>query len=331
MNEVLKQAIDWIDRGHGVALAGVVSTWGSSPRQAGSQLAINEKGRFVGSISGGCIESFVVSEAIDVIEDGEPQLLEYGVSDQSAQEVRLSCGGTVRVFVERAPPSEQLQRLVAREAVARVVDLDSGKSLIVDEIGAQGVLELDAETLEQVRGMLRRKVSGTLTLAAMELFVTSYGRPRRLIIIGAVHIAQVLAPMATAIGFDVVVVDSRPAFGRDDRLPGVTIIRQPTHKAMRQLAPDSDTSVVALAHDPILDDPALHAALQSAAAYIGCLGSRRTHAMRLDRLHLAGFAERDLARLHGPIGLDIGGRSPGEIAVSILAEIIAVASGKVKQ
>ena len=135
MKEVLKQAIDWIDGGHGVALAGVVSTWGSSPRQAGSQLAINEKGRFVGSISGGCIESFVVSEAIDVIEDGEPQLLEYGVSDQSAQEVRLSCGGTVRVFVERAPPSEQLQRLVTGAAVARVVDLASGKSLIVDEVG----------------------------------------------------------------------------------------------------------------------------------------------------------------------------------------------------
>ncbi len=156
----------------------------------------------------------------------------------------------------------------------------------------------------------------------------THTRPRKLIIVGAVHIAQILAPMATAIGFEVTVIDSRPAFARPERLPGVSIIQQRSEQAMQELTIDSRTALAILAHDPILDDPALHAALASPAYYIGCLGSRRTHAGRLGRLREAGFDEQALERLHAPVGLDIGGRSAGEIAVSILAEIIAVGNGK---
>jgi xanthine dehydrogenase accessory factor len=328
-DEVLKQAIAWMDEGHGVALAVVVSTWGSSPFPVGSQLAINDSGAFVGSVSGGCIEPFVISEAIDVIAEGEPQNLEYGVSDETAREVRLTCGGNIRVFVMRAPPQAELKRLIGDPPITWVIDLASGATLMVNAECATGALLLSEDSLNQVYSLHKQGAGSTVIRQdETELFVMTHARPRKLIVVGAVHTTQILAPMASAIGFDVTVVDSRPAFANPERLPAITIIRQRTELAMQQLCIDSRTALVILAHDPILDDPALHAALVSPAYYIGCLGSRRTHALRLDRLREAGFDEQVLERLYAPVGLDIGGRSPGELAVSILAEIIAVGNGK---
>ncbi len=328
-DEVLRQAIAWIDEGHGVALAIVVDTWGSSPCPVGSQLAINDSGAFVGSVSGGCIEPLVISEAIDIIADGEPQSLEYGVSDEMAREVRLTCGGNIRVFVMRAPPRAELEKMMGDSPVTRVIDLTNGATLMVDETGVTGALRLSEDSLNQVHCLHKQGAGGTVIREAeTELFVMTHTRPRKLIIVGAVHIAQLLAPMAIAIGFEVTVIDSRPAFAKSERLPGVTIIHQRSEQAMQGLTIDSRTALALLAHDPILDDPALHTALGSPAYYIGCLGSRRTHAGRLDRLRAAGFDEQTLERLHAPVGLDIGGRSAGEIAVSILAEIIAVGNGK---
>ncbi len=328
-DEVLRQAIAWMDEGHGVALAIVVDTWGSSPCPVGSQLAINDGGAFVGSVSGGCIEPFVISEAIDIIADGEPQCLEYGVSDETAREVRLTCGGRIRVFVMRAPPRAELEQMMGDSPVTRVIDLATGATLMLDDTGVAGELQLGEDNLNQVHCLHKQGAGGTVIRESeTELFVMTHTRPRKLIIIGAVHIAQILAPMATAIGFEVTVIDSRPAFAKSERLPGVTVIHQRTEKAMQELAIDSRTALAILAHDPILDDPALHTALGSPAYYIGCLGSRRTHAGRLDRLREAGFDEEMLERLHAPVGLDIGGRSAGEIAVSILAEIIAVGYGR---
>lgn len=328
-DDVLQQAIAWIDQGHGVALAVVVSTWGSSPRPVGSQLAINDTGAFVGSVSGGCIEPFVISEAIDIIAEGEPQDLEYGVTDEQAQEVRLTCGGNIRVFVERAPPRAELEKMAGDRPVTRVVDLTSSAALMVDDDSAAGALVLSEDTLNEVRCLHKQGTGGVVIREGdAELFVMTYTRPRKLVVVGAAHIAQILAPMAVAIGFEVSVIDSRPAFAKPDRLPGVTIVHERTEQAVQRLSLDSRTAFVILAHDPILDDPALHAALASPAYYIGCLGSRRTHAQRLDRLRGAGFGEDALKRLYAPVGLDIGGRSSGEIAVSILAEIIAVGNGK---
>ncbi|MCP4331440.1 MAG: XdhC/CoxI family protein [Gammaproteobacteria bacterium] len=328
-DDVLQQAITWMDEGHGVALAVVVNTWGSSPCPAGSQLAVNDKGVFVGSVSGGCIEPFVISEAIDVIAAGEPQSLEYGVSDEQAREVRLTCGGSLRVFVMCAPPRAELKKMMGDSPVTRVIDLANGATLMVDDTSVTGALRLSEDSLNQVHCLHKQGGGGTVIREAeSELFVMTHSRPRKLIIIGAVHIAQILAPMATAIGFEVTVIDSRPAFARSERLPGVSVIHQRTEQAMQGLIIDSRTALAILAHDPILDDPALHTALESPAYYIGCLGSRRTHAGRLDRLREAGFDEETLERLHAPVGLDIGGRSAGEIAVSILAEIVAVGNGK---
>lgn len=328
-DDVLKQAIAWMEQSHGVALGTVVSTWGSSPRPVGSQMAINDKAAFAGSVSGGCIESFVISEAIDIIAEGEPQDLTYGVTDEQAAEVRLTCGGTIRVFVERAPPLAELERMAGDPPVTRVVDLASGAALMVDDEGATGALALSEDRLNEVLCLHKQGVSGVVVReGGVELFVKTYTRPRKLVVVGAVHIAQILAPMATAIGFQVTVIDSRPVFATPERLPGVTLVHERTEQAVQRLPLDSRTALVILAHDPILDDPALHAALASSAYYIGCLGSRRTHAQRLDRLRGAGFGEDALKRLHGPVGLDIGGRSSGEIAVSILAEIIAVGNEK---
>lgn len=327
-DDILEQALAWRKAGHGVALATVVKTWGSSPRPVGSQLVINDRGAFAGSVSGGCIETFVVSEAIDVIAEGEPQDLSYGVSNEQAREVRLACGGTIRVFVERAPELSEIEKLVHDQPLARVVDLRTGRSAIVGEGAVEGDLGLAPDTLADVRWRLDHDQGGLLRAGEAELYLRVYAAPRKLIVIGAVHIAQALAPMATAVGFAVSVIDPRPLFATVERLPGVTVITERVDKAMAGFVLDRRSALVALAHDAILDDPALKAALASPAYYIGCLGSRRTHAARLERLREAGFADDALARLHAPIGLDIGGRSPGEIAVSILAEIIAAGNGK---
>ena len=328
-DDVLKQAIAWVEEGHSVALAVVVSTWGSSPRPVGSHLAINETGAFVGSVSGGCVESFVVSEAIDVMAEGGSQNLEYGVTDKQAEEVQLTCGGNIRVFVEQAPSLLELKKMIGNKPVTRVINLFDGATLMVEGESVTGALKLGKDTLDEVHCLHKQGVSGVVIPEDdTELFVMTYMRPRKLIIVGAVHITQKLVSMAAATGFEVIVIDSRPAFATSERLPGVTVVRERTEQAMKKLSLDSRTAVVILAHDPILDDPALHAALLSPVYYIGCLGSRRTHAKRIERLSRAGFGSDDLQRLHAPVGLDIGGRSSGEIAVSILAEIIAVGNNK---
>lgn len=323
-DKIIGQALAWIEQGHGVALATVTSTWGSSPRPVGSQLVINDRGDFAGSVSGGCVESFVVSEALDLIAEGGVLNLQYGVSDAQAMEVRLACGGSISVFVEQIPNKAVLQQLQQGQPMGRVVHTQSGQACVVDYDSVAGDLELDETALSAVRALIKHGTSANLE----KLFVQVYAQPRKLVIVGAVHIAQALAPMAVEIGFSVTVIDPRPKFATPQRLPGVAIIVERPQTAVEKITFDSWTAVLALAHDPLLDDPVLQAAMRSDAYYIGCLGSRKNHRLRLERLHKAGFDDQQLARLHGPVGLDIGGRSPGEIAISIMAQIIAVGHGK---
>ncbi len=329
MDDILGQALRWLDEGHDLALATVVKTWGSSPRPVGSQLVINDRGDFRGSVSGGCIETFVVSEAIDVIAEGEVLDLEYGVSNEQAREVRLACGGTIRVLVERAPERAVLERLHGEQPIARIVDIETGAFTVLGQDGAQGDLRLDEQVLADARLLLKHGTSGGITADGQDLFVKVHAQPRNMVIVGAVHIAQMLAPMAAAIGFRVSVIDPRPKFATPERLPGVNILTGRPEEAAEEIPLDNWTAVVALAHDPLLDDPVLIRALKSDVFYIGCLGSRKTQAARHERLRAKGFGDEDLARLHGPVGLDIGGCSPGEIAVSILAEVIAAGNDKV--
>ena len=316
LDAVLAQAARWKDAGHGVALATVVRTWGSSPRAVGSKLAVNDRGEFVGSVSGGCIEAAVIGEAQEVIAGAAPRVLSFGVSDERAWEVGLACGGRVDVYVE-AVKRETLDRLRAvraeHRAVALATPLDGGDAWLGDLSDAPAPLR------EAVGRALRSGAAEVAEIDGRSFLIEPHLPPLRLIVVGAVHVAETLAQMASLAGFAVTIVDPRRAWATEARFPGLALVTTWPDVALSELRPDARTAVVTLTHDPKLDDPALVAALASPAFYIGCLGSQKTHAARRDRLAGKG----DLARLHGPVGLRIGARAPAEIAVSILAEIIA--------
>lgn len=307
-----EQALDWVKAGKGAALATVVQTWGSAPRRAGAQMVVSGAGDMLGSVSGGCVEGAVVVEAMDALEDGAPRLLEYGVSDGDAFAVGLACGGTIKVLVEpvgAAMPQDILQELVdaraSRTACAYVVDLQIGERRL-DYSGHAARFAADRTGVEE---------DG-------RTFVAIHNPPLRLAIVGAVHIAQALVPMARIAGYDPVVIDPRAAFGSEARFPGERLLEDWPDEALAEVGVDARTALVLLTHDPKLDDPALHIALKSEAFYIGALGSTRTHAKRVERLTEAGFSPAQIGRIRGPVGLDIGAASPAEIAVSILAQMV---------
>lgn len=324
----LAQVLDWLNHGRKVAVATVVDAWGSSPCPAGSLLAICDDGRFEGSVSGGCIEGSVVTEALAVLDEGRPRLMEYGIPDDRAWEVGLACGGRLSVFVEAAAEPAMVRALVDNPPLALVTDLDSGRHALVGAAGVTGDLPLVPEVIEDARAALGEDRSRRLAGADRHLFATVFSRQLRLIVIGAVHIAQILAPMASMAGFRVTVVDPRQSFASPERFSGLDVSHDWPDEALAASALDDQTAVVTLSHDPKLDDPALQVALRSPAFYIGALGSRKTQASRSERLRSLGFGADDLARIHGPIGLDLGGRHAAEIAVAILAQIIAARYGK---
>jgi xanthine dehydrogenase accessory factor len=322
--EELSQLARWQQDGKRVAIATVVRTWGSSPRPVGSHLVMNEDGAFFGSVSGGCIEAAVIAEALEVIDNGRAHTMEFSVSDDQAWEVGLTCGGSVHVYVDTVDAqvlSSLLDAHADKRDVALVTDLEDGVKGRIYSDSEEGDLVMTAEQLAETRSLLRAGSSGVLSQAGQELFVRSYVQPLRMIIVGAVHIAQILAPMAMLAGCAVSVVDPRSAFGNAERFPGVTLNNDWPDDALEALAIDSQTAVVTLSHDPKIDDPALQVALKSSAFYIGCLGSKRTHAMRVERLAGIGLGEY-LGRINAPVGMRLGGRAAAEIAVSILAEVI---------
>ena len=332
--DVLEQVVAWRDAGRGVALATVIATWGSSPRPAGSLLAVDDAGRMVGSVSGGCVEGAVVETALEVIASGRHAQLDFGVSDERAWEVGLACGGSVQVFVDRvaapgaAPGGDWLARLQAERAAKHpavlAIDLGSGeRAILPTSTKAPDASAGDPPAAAAAREALRDDTPRLVERAEGPLFLQPFNPPLRLVIVGAVHIAQPLSRMAREAGYEVTVVDPRGAFASEARFPDTRRVGEWPDEALAALALDARTAVVTLTHDPKLDDPALAVALRSPAFYVGSLGSRRTQARRLERLAALGLDSPALARIHGPVGLDIGARSPAEIAVSILAEITA--------
>lgn len=313
IDQAPEQALAWADAGQGAALATVIETWGSAPRRVGAQLVVAGDGAMEGSVSGGCVEGAVVLEAQDVIENGGTRVLEYGVSDGDAFAVGLACGGTIRVLVEPigdgGMPVEILRELVAARAartqIAYEVALDGSARALVREGHAD---------------RFRMDRSGVTEDGAT--FVAIHNPPLRLVVVGGVHIAQYLVSMAQGAGFDPLVIDPREAFGAAARFPQARVINDWPDDAINEVGIDARTALVLLTHDPKLDDPALEIALRSDVFYIGALGSKRTHAARVERLTGAGFSEAQIARIHGPVGLDIGAAGPAEIAVSILAQMI---------
>ena len=305
-------ALDWYRAGKGAALATVVETWGSAPRPVGSQLVVSGDGEMEGSVSGGCVEGAVVIEAMEAVQTGEAKMLEFGVSDDEAFAVGLACGGRIRVLVEpvgASLPEPLLADLVAasaaRQPVAYITDPDHGKSRLAGP---------DESHLAE---RFRKDQSG---MEGSE-FIAIHNPPLRMIVVGAVHIAQALLPMARMAGYDPILVDPRPAFGSEARFENQRIVEDWPDEALDAIGLDTRTAVVTLTHDPKLDDPAITRALGSDVFYLGCLGSKRTHAKRVARLQEAGFLDAQIAKIHAPVGLDIGARGPGEIAISIMAQI----------
>ena len=327
-DNVLQQALSWIKDGKEVAIATVISTWGSSPRPIGSQLVIDNEGSFVGSVSGGCIEGSVIGEALATISDGQNRLLKFGVSNEQAWEVGLACGGDVRILVERFNKKETVTKMINDKPIAAVTNLKTGERSLVTPENIIGDLKLTTEMIENTKTALRKDVSKLHNNGGEEIFVQVFNQPLRCLIVGAVHISQALVPMAQIAGFDVTVIDPREAFATPERFPKVIIDNHWPDDSLKNLKVDPRTSVVTLTHDPKLDDPALEVALKSDAFYIGSLGSKRTHASRLERLTSQGFQETDLSRIHAPIGLDLGAVTPEEIAVTILAQMIAAKHDK---
>jgi xanthine dehydrogenase accessory factor len=311
-------ALDWHRAGRGAALATVVETWGSAPRQAGSQLVISAAGDIMGSVSGGCVEGAVVLEAVEAIADGRPRVLTYGVSDNEAFAVGLACGGTIRILVDPIADSALAPGLLASLVDARAKGLPVGLVSWLDR-PARSLAPLGSDMAVDAR--LRSDRSG---MEEDGRFIAVHNPPLRLIVVGAVHIAQPLMTIARACGYAPVLIDPRESFGAAARFPGETILHDWPDEALAGLAPDTRTAIVTLTHDPKLDDPAILAALASPVFYLGCLGSPRTHAKRLERLRAAGISEAQIARIHAPVGLAIGAKSPAEIAVSIMAQITQV-------
>jgi xanthine dehydrogenase accessory factor len=274
----------------------------------------------MGSVSGGCVESAVVHEALACLESGVPKVLSFGVADEDAFAVGLACGGTIRVLVEPvgdapgAIPPALLADLVAARAARKAVAL-----LTHPETHERRLTQGPGDALaEVIAARMRSDRSGQ---EEDGWFIGIHNPPLRMVVVGAVHIAQALLPMARACGYDPVLIDPRGAFGSAARFPGETIVEDWPDEAMAALGPDARTAVVTLTHDSKLDDPALLAALGSEAFYIGSLGSTRTHAKRVDRLQATGITPEQIARIHAPVGLNIGAKSPAEIAVSIIAQI----------
>lgn len=318
LDTIPETALAWHRAGKGAVLATVVQTWGSAPRPVGSQLAVSGQGEIAGSVSGGCVEGAVVEEALALLEAPAAKMLEFGVADEDAFAVGLACGGTIRVYLEpigAVMPETMLAEICAARAARRAI------GYVVDTAGEARQLVQPAAFPER----FRMDQSGFEEESPR--FVAIHNPPPRLAVVGAVHIAQALVPMARLAGFDVTLIDPRAAFGSQARFPGEEICDDWPDEALDAQGLDARTAVVTLTHDPKLDDPALSRALPSEAFYVGALGSTRTHAKRVARLTEAGLSQADLARLHAPVGLDIKARTPAEIAVSVLAQVVSVMRG----
>jgi xanthine dehydrogenase accessory factor len=325
--------------GRRVGRAVVTSIWGSAPRPEGSSMLATADGEMAGSVSGGCVEGATVVEIGEAIGRGSPKLVTFGVSDERAWEVGLACGGTIKVLVEPTVRPEILAaaRGPGGEVVATVVDgPGTGSSIRVSEDGrVEGHLG-DEVPAAQVRDAalvaLRREASQTTTIESptgpASVFLEVFPRQPRLVIFGGVHIAVALVPLARTLGYRTIVADGRPAFLTRDRFPDADqLVLAWPEAAFAQIGIDASCYVCVLSHDPKFDEPALALALHSQARYIGAIGSRKTQAARRERLKAAGFSDEQVARVHGPIGLELGGRQPAETALAILAEMTAVRYG----
>jgi xanthine dehydrogenase accessory factor len=349
MHDVLDDVARWFDDGQRFALATVVGTYRSAPRQPGAAMALTDAGEPVGSVSGGCVEGAVFELGQEVLQTGEAVLQRYGVSDDDAFAVGLTCGGIIDIFVEPvdattfAALDEVVAAVRAHEPVAVATVIDGpgnvGAHLAVwgdRAAGGLGTQRLDDAVAADVRGMLDHGATGILRIGPdgerrqdeLSVFVQSFAPAPRMLVFGAIDFARAVARVGKFLGYRVTVCDARGVFATPKRFPEADeVVVEWPHRFLATADVDARTVICVLTHDPKFDVPLLEAALKTDAAYIGAMGSRRTHDDRLQRLREEGVAEADLARIASPIGLDIGARTPEETAVSIASEIIAMRWG----
>jgi xanthine dehydrogenase accessory factor len=317
MRDVMTEVKAWLESGDPVAVATVISTWGSAPRPAGSRMAISQSGKIAGSVSGGCLEGEVFEQAQAVLKGKPAGLFHYGVSDDLAWTVGLSCGGEVDVLVE---PLAQ----VHRELIA-ALDAERPVVLKTDVGPTPGARELLTTADPAVPGLLDREKP----VSQDGVFLEPFPRPPELFIFGGSHVAIPLTRLASALGFRVTVVDARSKFADQERFPEARrVIKAWPDEVLKDLPMDGSTYVVILTHDPKFDDPTITAALRGRPRYIGAIGSKKTHRDRVARLIKAGVNPSEIERVHAPIGLDLGARTAEETALAILAQMVAVRHGK---
>jgi xanthine dehydrogenase accessory factor len=339
MRDILPDLDKWgAQQNQSIALATVIQTWGSSPRRAGAKMALTPDGKITGSVSGGCVEGAVFESGVETMQTGRPQLLKFGVADETAWEVGLACGGQIEVFVQpldAAIFAAQSTEILANRpyGLASVVDgptgLLGGEVLVTQDRVTTSLEESLAEILAQkarpaMKAGRSQRFSFDWKDETLQVFVEVVNPPPTLVIVGGVHIAIALTAIAKTLGYTTLLVDPRRAFGNAERFPQVDrLIPAWPEEAFEEIHLNSETAVAMLTHDPKIDDPALKIALNSPAFYVGALGSRKTQDKRRQRLLAEGLTPEQLDRLYGPIGLDIGGETPEEIAVAIMAQIVA--------
>jgi len=305
IDDILTPMSVWLKENRKVSLATVISTWGSSPRPVGGQMAIDSNGEIIGSVSGGCIEGAVITEGINSINDGKTRVKDYGISNNMAWEVGLACGGELKVLIQPLDIQDKIvfsivDNIKNREAVKLRIDCSNGLRIIDNTLTNQTSL-YDKEKNE---------------------FIHVIDPKPRLFVVGAVHIAQALISLAAITDFEIILIDPREHFATEKRFPNCKILTEWPDIALSRFNLDKSTHLVTLTHDPKIDDPALIYSLKKNIGYIGSLGSKKTHQKRCERLTSLGFSDNDINKIHAPIGLDIKGKTPAEIAVSIIAEII---------
>jgi len=312
---VLKKSLSWLKQGRKIALISVVETWGSSPNPVGSLMCVRDDGEFSGSVSAGCVEGEAVIGALKCIQSMEFSCLELTVTKDMVEHAGLSCGGKLRLLIQPFNDAAPMRDYLHKKTHAVVTNITTGVRQVVD--GATENLGPDAIAAIKCRH------SRLITYQGDEYFINLCAQPLKLIIIGAVHIAQSILPIVGQLGFDAIIIDPRQSFATIERFPKALRINEWPDRALSNLGLDASMAVVALAHDPRLDDPALMAAMDANCFYIAALGSRKNHERRRARLQTQGYTDQQLDHIYGPAGLDIGAVGPDEIALSIIAQLVA--------
>lgn len=334
MLDILEMMNQWIGENRQIALATVVKTWGSAPRREGSKMGVTADMAMIGSVSGGCVEGAVVEEAVAGLKDGQPRLLKFGVADDTAWEVGLTCGGSIEVYVEPLDLtwwntiSKSAQEDEYAVTVTQIEGEAIGQKVLLDKDG--NVLyqssNLSHEHLPKMKNLAQSaNKTGIVTSDETRYMIDIQASRPHLILIGGVHVSIPLQEMARQVGFRVSIVDPRSAFASEERFPDVAnILHSYPDKALTELGLDRNTYLAVLTHDPKIDDKALTTALPANIPYIGVLSSSRTHEKRVNRLRGAGISDELMTQIRTPIGINIGSSTPEEIALAILAEIVAV-------